>query len=311
MKCISFFAFVSILLSTSMVALAQDSHRDLADRMSDMFGKRQEREAVDSIPGKVLAEQPERALDLLVPYEQHDSARIRWVAYAHYWSLGVSSPDPGIRQQVTSRLVDACNDPDSLVWQYASRRLLSFEEADFTDDSKAVLHRLLRDDRLRRKDIIWVVGVADMREELPTLKSFLVDESKHMTSSRSGKWYGGPSWPARLARARMGVQEDVQRAIELVELEEDPVTRVTRLLKHLGYTHQPAAFEYIATYLDSEERLPRVKDTVPGTLCAQYAMDVLAQNLPGFPAKRDNIGAHTQAEIIRAREWMKSRGSRQ
>lgn len=303
--------FVIVSLSTSMVVSAQAPQPDLAERMSDMFRKRQEREPVDSIPGKVLAEQPKRALDLLAPYEQHDSARIRWVAYAHYWSLGVSSADPGIRQQVTSRLVDACNDPASLVWQYASRRLLSFEEADFTDASKAALHRLLRDDRLRRKDIIWVVGVADMREELPTLKSLLVDESKYMTSLHSGKWYGGTSWPARLARARMGSQEDVRRAIELVKLEKDPIIRVGKLLRALAYTRQPVALEYIATFLDSDGRFPPLKKNDPGILYAQYAMDALARYVPSFPAKTDNIGAHTQADIIRAREWMKSRSSRE
>lgn len=305
MTCISFFAVVSILLSTSMVVSAQAPQPDLADRMSDMFRKRQEREPVDSIPGKVLAEQPERSLDLLAPYERHDSARIRRVAYAHCFSLGVSTTDPEIRREVTLRLVHACADSDGLVWQHAAKWLRSFEEHDFMEDSKVLLHKLLMDDPPRR-DIVLVVGVAEMREDLPRLKLLLVDEPV--------AWKSGPgsvSWSARLARARMGSQEDVRRAIELVKLEKDPIIRVGKLLRALAYTRQPVALEYIATFLDSDGRFPPLKKNDPGILYAQYAMDALARYVPSFPAKTDNIGVHTQADIIRAREWMKSRSSRE
>lgn len=104
----------------------------------------------------------------------------------------------------------------------------------------------------------------------------------------------------------MGVEEDALRAIELVEREKDAGIRVSTLLRHLGYTRQPAAFEYIAKYLDSEGRVPPVKRNDPGTLYAQYAMDVLAYNLPGFPAKKENIGGHTRAEMDQARAWMRN-----
>lgn len=319
MKNLWFLGFVAVSLSASIVvpaqepdALAQETERwaqeqrrHLARLLEIQFERIRTEGTWVSIPDAMLAEDPEFTLRMLSAYEDDESSRVRTQSVWQARRLALLSRGP-FRQEAVSRLVRALQDPDVTVWRTAARHLKSFQRSDFTDESKAIIHRLLSDDH-RRLDIIWVVGAAGMREELPRLKSLLVDESKYMTGFQSGKWWASVSWAARLARARMGVQEDVQRAIELVELEQDPTTRVTRLLRHLAYTRQPAAFESIAKYLESEERLPPLKSNDPGTSFVQYAMDVLAENLPGFPAKRHNIGAHTGAEIVRAREWINKR----
>jgi len=280
---------------------------DIGARFMEIARKERAREdGVNTIPGSVLAAQPEVALRELRLYEQDPSPRVRWQVYAHYWSLGVSTDRRDIRRAVTEKLLLATDD-------FAAERLLSFEEEDFGPRARILLRQMLAPDpKETTKDattywhLVLVAGIAQMREEIPHLGTFLFDELAPRANAGARMSYGRVGWAARLARARMGVEEDVARAIEVVEAESDPGYRVTSLLRRLGYIRHPAAFAAIAKYLESEERLPRVKDNVPGAEFAQYAMEVLAESVPDFPVPRKYL-AYTQEDIQQARVWMDSR----
>ena len=56
--------------------------------------------------------------------------------------------------------------------------------------------------------------------KLPQLKEFLIDEEDYDKNSKYMKiWYYTTAWTARLARARIGVKEDIEKCISLLESE--------------------------------------------------------------------------------------------
>lgn len=249
---------------------------------------------------------PKVLLKVVEPYEKDPSPEVRHLAYTLTWQAGRRG-DAAVRQQVLARQLEAVEDPAPLVSQHAAKRVLDFPADAFDDKAKAAIRKQLEQPTPRR-EMVLAAGVADLRDELPRLEALLIDESAYERGPHSGKWYGTTGWAARLARARLGVQADVARVIELVEAERDAVTRVTLLLKDLGYTRQPAALAKVREYLDSDERLPTTKPTAPGTPYAQYAIDVLALHVDDFPVGKREPGLYSEAQITAAREWMRAQG---
>ena len=103
----------------------------------------------------------------------------------------------------------------------------------------------------------------------------------------------------------MGVQEDIDRCLELVEGEDDEVERVLRLLDDVGYIRQPAAIKYLRRYLNSEGRLPpQSGPSDPGQKYASFVMSILADCLSNYPVKKDEGHSYKQEEIDLCRQWM-------
>ncbi|NOT00532.1 MAG: hypothetical protein HOP29_07880 [Phycisphaerales bacterium] len=218
-------------------------------------------------------------------------------------STGLAERDATVRRQSVTLLIQATIDAEPLVWQHACDDLLEFQPTDFDDAAKTAMATMLNGDAPKR-EIVRLVGVAELRDEMPRLESLLIDESKFETGAQAGRWYGTVGWAARLARARMGSDADLRRAIDLLENESEHVTRVTVLLRDLAYIRRPAAFAHIGKYLDDDAELPPTKTGVPGTPYAQYAIDVLAGTVGEFPVARKYVGAYTNDEIAVGRAWM-------
>ncbi len=289
----------------SQITLAQEPKEKIANDLATMMQQTRDEMPITISSKDILAAgEPHVALELLKPYEKDISPRVRERAYTVGWQIAKSSRYSKVRQEVTARLVKALSDPNGLVWQQASERLLDFNSADFTNVTKETIHQIfIKGDPVRENYIVRVIGVANMQDEMTTLKKLLIDETKY---DSVGKWYGTVGWAARLARARMGSKADIARAIELVEVVPNDVTRVTTLLRHIAYIRQSEAIKVLHRYLNSDERLPRVKETVPGARYSQYALDLLAQIIEGFPIK--SVGPnYSQSEIELAREWMKNK----
>jgi hypothetical protein len=180
-----------------------------------------------------------------------------------------------------------------------------------------------------QKQIVLLVGVADMKSELPQLEQLIQEnegklkeeherylaqgrrEIENMSESmrehygyilQKQYWQKSVVWAALRARARMGVKEDIARCIELVESHPDEDYRVESLLNELSYVRQPEVVDYLHTYLKSD-KLEAYKgiDVVRSTY-AQYAAIALGRMLCGFPWKKD---FPPKPEMIeRCREWM-------
>jgi len=115
-------------------------------------------------------------------------------------------------------------------------------------------------------------------------------------------WQSSLMWSALRARARMGIREDIQRCIELVESHPDEDYRVAWLLDQLSYVRRPEVVSYLQTYLNSD-KLERYKgaDTIRLSH-GQRAGMALAKMLRGFPGKKDS-GVNKEG-MKRCRKWM-------
>lgn len=290
-----------ILQTVFAQELRENIHSNIKTYMNEL--RNNDRISIDS--KDITAGETNTVLEILKSYENDTSPRVRERALTYGWSIAKDNPDPGLRREVVSRLVNGLNDPDNLVWQHAGEHLRDFNEKDFTDTTRTVLHQLfIKGDPERINYVIRVIGVANMKEEMDKFGELLIDETK-IDSSRLR--YGSAGWAARLARARMGSKADIAHVIELVDMVPHNITRVTYLLHHIGYIRQPEAIEVLKRYLNSDERLPRVKDTVPGSRYCQYALGLLTQIIEEFPVKRNDIGIYSQSEIDQARKWMKNK----
>jgi len=240
-----------------------------------------------------------RLIPYLEQYRNDTSDRVRWEAYTLLWLVGERSDTLTKRQEIVYKLLEGLNDEEDVVRSSIAEWLHSFKANDFSDMSKQLLHNKLsafsgeaHTNGHLQKSIILLVGVAEMKSELPRLEKLLIDETTVDPNTGQRYWWATLSWAARKARARMGVKEDIERCIELVESESDITERITRLIrKDLQYVRQPEVVEYLREYLESEEELPPLRpkgSTEPlgrGVAFSQYAAATLAEMLVGFPVK--------------------------
>ena len=249
----------------------------------------------------VACANPDALLAALEEYESDPSRDVRRMAYVVDWMVAKEHKSARVRREVVERLLKGFADPEPLVWQDAGRRLMSFESGAFSSKAKASLRSMLSTERPRREAAL-LAGVAGLDDQKPRLRGLLIDEQKY---DSSGRWYGSVGWCARLALARMGSKQDVARCIELVESEDSDVERVTRLLHHLAYIRQPEVIPVLQRYLESDERLPPVKETAPGTRFAQYSLGILIQIVAGFPVVHKWPGSYSESELATAQKWMR------
>ncbi|MHC4527364.1 MAG: HMG-box domain-containing protein [Planctomycetota bacterium] len=259
--------------------------------------------------------------------------RVMREAYTYMVLVGVNTNDALARKTIVYRLL-SMSAPEDEKKPYPIKELLKFTSGDFTEASRdwvrAALVTALVDARTnKRPTIVLLAGVAELKPELPRLKQFMEEhedklkqqhaesmaESRKMVARKPERvrahyagelkkqyWQSSLVWAALRARARMGVKEDIQRCIDLVESHPDEDYRVTRLLKELSYVRQPEVVDYLRRYLQSDTVTAyKGRDVVVATY-GQHAAKALAHMLRGFPGRRDTGG--DKETIERCREWM-------
>ena len=196
-----------------------------------------------------------------------------------------------------------------------ARLLKRMSSKDFSQDAKKKLLEELRDavtDReyggYSRRNLYMIIGVADIPETLPLLaqKAYKpADDPKEIVAKiHLSTW---PSaWDALKARARMGVKEDIELCIRVVDATEDKRDLACYLARHLSYIRQPEIVEYFRPYLYSEEVVDYDARDVADSTYAGMAAGALSAMVEGFPV--DTSGFSGKDEYIRrAREWMRDR----
>lgn len=278
----------------------------------------------------------------LLPYiEQYTidpNSRVRLEAYALMAGIGRDANDTPDRQAIVYKLLTRLRQ-DEEYKQYLGRMLLQFRAADFSTEAKELLRDQFSSALVDRKMngyvrgyIILLVGVADIKSELPRLKEFIelredklkqehkedVDrlnkllegtpetrkarlEALHKMLNRQ-YWQGTLVWDALRSRAGMGVKEDIIRCVELAESHPDEGYKVTRLLRELSYVRQPEVVNYLQKYLNSDKLEPYKGYDVIRKSYAQRAAMALAEMLRGFPGNKHYGG--DQETMERCRKWM-------
>lgn len=299
MKKIVLCLVIAVLCSISLFSWSQSNYQDLERMIANELDSVRAGSAKAN-DYRFTAATAVPVLNFLKKYERDPSIAVRFRIQALKTKIGMQSTDTLIRQRVVEDLLNSTTDPEESIAQYSYARVLTFNEHDFSPMAKRKIVALFnkhRDDR----DFMLLAGKAQVKDLKPQLQSVAAGFDRKSTG-----WFSSVPWYACLALARMGDAEKMDQIIAAVELELDPVIRVTRLLSNVAYTKQPEAITLLQKYLDSTEKLPSVKATDPGTGFNQYALEYLAQNLDGFPIKPRGVG-YSKEEIETAKRFLRER----
>ncbi len=300
---------LSILLALhpSGALAGEEGSPDIAAELSRIVNQARNQEPVDTISeGRLKAADPNHVLALLAPYEKDPEPFVRDLAYRYGVRLAATHPVPHIREEVTKRLVEASITHS---WGQAGTQLMYFTARDFNNQTKALIRQMMAEDPHRVSSVgIKLCGVANIQDQLPRLKELLIDEMEYQAQAdKMGdkKWYYTTGWQARLARARMGVKEDIEKCIQLVKQTEESVDRkVTVLLPQIAYIRQPQALECLKEYFLSDEQLAPTNAGAAEEPLSKYLMSELADCLTNFPIKKRASRGYKASEIELARTWM-------
>ncbi|MCP4475710.1 MAG: hypothetical protein GY821_14320, partial [Gammaproteobacteria bacterium] len=226
------------------------------------------------------------------------------------------SDDIEVRQEVVARLAQGLNDPnEGIVGSVKENYLNYFGEADYTPRARAAINSAFVAGN-PDAPLVRLVGIANIPELMDDLGLLLIDEarfqgpSSHATNSYD--WAVSVGWAARLARARMGSQEDIRRVVELkVIVDKHYSTRsgnstLQKILRgNLAYVRQPATIREFVRQLNDDGQISVYRGSKTVRICVcENALVFLVKIIDGFPVKWKYTG-YSQADIDLAREWMK------
>lgn len=245
---------------------------------------------------------PNQMLAVLATYTQDPEWPVRHAACLFMTRMSAIHPTTTIRQKVVRTLLDVVFDEGG---HNEGPLLMEFTASDFNDDSRALIRQALEREPVNGLTI-RLCGVASIRDAIPRLETLRIADARKIHAS---KQYYTLAWHARLARARMGVTEDIARCLEFAEGEKDETERVLQILPDIGYIRQPKAIEYLRKYLESNKRLPPTNPGMPGELYASRVMHILAKSIQGYPVEQKPAGNYTEHEIDICRRWMANRAN--
>jgi hypothetical protein len=204
------------------------------------------------------------------------------------------------RQVFIEYLIDGLYDESLSILTEIKSWLQDFGEPDFSSHARERLDGYIAAKGFDR-EIILIAGKAHISPIIPELR---VMANSEIMEPEVGRWYGTIEWASLLVLARFSEKGMAARVIQRVEQEKNPVFRATDGLKDVAYICQPEGIELLRKYLNSNERLPGVKDNDSGELVCKRAAALLAESLIDFPMKKQYFGDFTETDIDVCRQWM-------
>ena len=233
-------------------------------------------------------------------YLEEDFPKLRHFTYKRLKEISLNQNNESLNQLVVYELLKAINDSSALVWQHAAADLIDYSSNDFNDKSKLLIQEYISKEK-HLAEVFLIAGCAGIIDILPLLDK-IIGESTDV--SKVGMWYGSLNWRANLAAARLGAKRNIKYCIKKIENEPNDVIRVTKLLRDLAYIRQKESVLSIKSFLDSDDRLPSVKDGVLGSSYSQCAIDLLSEIIYDFPIEKKFVGGYSSSDISTARLWM-------
>ncbi len=207
--------------------------------------------------------------------------------------------DPVRRAMVgdLTRLLDGTT--DVVRASVIARLPYSFVESDF---DQAAAGRVMHEYKAGppSKATILSAGMAAFDRIKPELAKLAAGELKEPSA---GRYYGTPEWAALLVLARNGDKPCMERILAAARGEQDVVVRTTVLVKDIQLVPSREIVEFLVEMAQSDERLPQVKATAPGTPVADRAIQALSTMLENPPELRDP-SAPSSEERQAFRAWL-------
>jgi hypothetical protein len=211
--------------------------------------------------------------------------------YAFVWRRGRDEQDPQRRKRWVGILAGGASTQGDFVAGKALTFLSDFRRDDFDQEAWEILRELPFEapNAARLIMLVGQLGMDERREELAKLADRF-----------SAGSYGGGPWAALLALARMGDDEALRAVISTVRGEPEIVTRAASLFDDLAYTRREAAFDTLREYLHSDQRLPQLRQTLPGMPESLYAARQFALYVEGCPVVGQDVAP---SDVERIRAW--------
>jgi hypothetical protein len=219
--------------------------------------------------------------------------------YALYWRFGTASADGAKRRSIVDFFVGKINEETPMLRGQLLKWLQDFRKEDFGDKAKIHINSLPWLPEYV-PEAIRLIGVAEARDGDERLRTQIREHPLEKTPG----YEKSATWAALLALARLGDRNALAQVIDRVNQEKNIVVRASILLYDLGFTRRPAAFDTLKKYINSEERLPRIKDNVPGRQEASHAAAVFSKYIKDFPIIETDFN---EQQTRQAREWVNSR----
>jgi len=291
LTCIMFSALGSTIL------FCQDFKNDVSKQVEAI--RKKQISMLNTRP--LLTYDNKKLLKYLKNYDSDTGVLVRFNIQILEYGIALNNPsDPEVKKDVVRRFITALKDKSPLISQHAAKKLLTFSCNDFDKKSIAMINEIASNEKFSNKEIILIIGVADIQSQKKNLTALINNEP-----ITTGRGFHTTNWAAHLALARMGSNEDIDFCIKNVSNLKDSVNKVTTLLNDIGYIRREPAIFYLKKYLDSDAFLTKASSDVPAVKSCQYALDALTQMLEDFPVK--GTGAcYSRKDIELARTWMNS-----
>ena len=277
-----------------------------SDELPSALSEISEKFSLSSIGAKLEKQDPHHSLALLKHYIKGKNGMM---AVRYINRVAELHPQAEVREEVAEILVTHFSDPKVGLrcYEYLIR---GYQAKDFSESSKDIIRQKLHKDLSPvGGGTIRLSGVANMQDQLPRLNEVIAERTKKIESIKPTEipWHLTRIWDARLARARMGVKEDIDWCVPKIKEEIDNSLRYSvRLFDDLGYIRQPESVEVLKEYFLSDRKLPPCDGLEePFT---HYLMPIMRQNLIGFPELRDiqeKSRWFTQDEIGICKDWVR------
>lgn len=245
-----------------------------------------ERDSIVKTVEHKLSSNWEEGYKLLRSYDNIESDELKRDLIAMTWRYSLDSKNSIVRQTLVNYLLDVFYNNSSFIQGQVARFLQDYSKQDFDLNAIEKLNSILWTEQ-SGNEIIRIIGIADIRTKTSDLEELFINHAKDTLNAHS--YYTSCSWAASLALSRFGEHKAINHVIENVKNETDIVLRATLLFKDLGYTKQQLCYDALRSFLHSKERLPELKETLPGQLEALYAAKVIAGNVRDCPFSIDEI----------------------
>ena len=286
---------------------AENSGRDESlTVLSEVAGKFE----FSSIAANLEKEDPHHSLALLKNYLTDEKTEaMQAIQYIN--RVALLHPKPEVRQEVVEILATHYSDPNisHRCYEYLLR---DYQADDFSESSKDIIRQKFTKAPLSiGSGPIKLAGVANMKDEIPRLNEIILEDTRNRQQLKPHldkvHWRYTKTWDARLAKARMGLKEDIGYCVSKIKEDIDNNPRFPNLLLNdLGYIRQPESVELLKKYFLSDRKLPPCYETEEPF--ASYLMPIMQQNLMGFPELRDieRLRYSTMEEINTCKDWVKN-----
>lgn len=252
---------------------------------------------------RALEQSWDNSLAALRQHIEDKPEELRRDLYALFWQMGIASQAKPTRQAFVEYMLRRSSQETSMLRGQLLKWLQDFHKEDFNQNAIVVLNALPWTENYC-PEAIRLIGIAEVQQAVPRLKAQVKDHP--LSEPPLAGYQNTNTWAALLALARQGYEPALTEVLKRAHKEQDIIVRTTILFRDLGYTERPAAFDALKGYLNSEERLPAVKDTVPGRLVGSYAAAVFSRYIKNFPIQETDF---TETQTRQARAWVNSQTS--